>query len=411
MAVMLSESLLSAMRSILANGFRSVLTVLSILIGVASVITIIALMEGFGGQLTEQFKGLGSNALTISPHTPFKDALQGKKARLTEQDMAIITQRVDGISHITPLFNIGAQFNGNVVFESTSATTLLFGTTMNYQALYQNFAEQGRFISPIDDQNRRRVCVLGPQLKRNLELPDDPVGHYLKVGEHWLKIIGVMEERGELLGFSQDDYLLIPYNTALSMIGEAYDASIDSIVLKVDDLNQMDFVKNQIRLQLRRFHQLSPEQDDDFKINTAEQLMDSVRNMTQMLTMILGGIVAVSLLVGGIGIMNIMLVSVVERTREIGICKALGATRADILLQFMLESLLLSLLGGVLGIVAGIGLAAMTVLAFPVLGNIAVPLWSVLLAVGFSGCIGILFGIIPASRAANLDPIDALRYE
>lgn len=411
MAVVLSESLLSAMRSILANGFRSVLTVLSILIGVASVITIIALMEGFGGQLTEQFKGLGSNALTISPHTPFKDALQGKKARLTEQDMAIITQRVDGISHITPLFNIGAQFNGNVVFESTSATTLLFGTTMNYQALYQNFAEQGRFISPIDDQNRRRVCVLGPQLKRNLELPDDPVGHYLKVGEHWLKIIGVMEERGELLGFSQDDYLLIPYNTALSMIGEAYDASIDSIVLKVDDLNQMDFVKNQIRLQLRRFHQLSPEQDDDFKINTAEQLMDSVRNMTQMLTMILGGIVAVSLLVGGIGIMNIMLVSVVERTREIGICKALGATRADILLQFMLESLLLSLLGGVLGIVAGIGLAAMTVLAFPVLGNIAVPLWSVLLAVGFSGCIGILFGIIPASRAANLDPIDALRYE
>jgi len=411
MSVVLRESLWSAIRSILANGFRSALTVLSILIGVASVITVIALMEGFSGQLTEQFKGLGSNALTISPHTPFKDALQGKKSRLTERDMALIAERVDGISHVTPLFNIGAQFNGNVVFENKSATTLLFGTTMNYQALYQNFAVQGRFISPIDEQNRRRVCVLGPELKKNLDLPEDPIGHYLKVGDHWLRIIGVMEERGELLGFSQDDYLLIPYSTSLSMIGEAYEASIDSIVLKVDDLDQLDFVKDQIRRQLRHFRQLSPDQDDDFKINTAEQLMDSVRNITQMLTTILGGIVAVSLLVGGIGIMNIMLVSVVERTREIGICKALGATRTDILLQFMLESLLLSLLGGVLGIAVGVGLAAMTVLAFPVLGHIAVPLWSVLLAVGFSGCIGILFGIIPASRAANLDPIEALRFE
>ncbi|WP_299943458.1 ABC transporter permease [uncultured Microbulbifer sp.] len=407
----LRESLRAALHAILNQGFRSFLTVLSIVISVASVITIIALMQGFGVQLSEQFKGLGTNTLTITPYTPFKEALQGKKSRLTHDDMIQIQHRVDGISHATPLLNISAFFQGKVRYKASNTLTQIYGTTRNYESLYESYPQYGRFFTPTDDRSRRQICVIGAKVRDDLELPENPVGEFLQIGSQWFKIVGVMEERGELLGFNQDDYVLLPYRTARSATGGALEASIDSIVLKVDDLNQLPLVKERVRRVLRIHHGLRAEVDDDFKVSTAEQLMDSVSSITDMLTMVLGGIVSISLLVGGIGIMNIMLVSVVERTKEIGICKSLGAKRSDILLQFLLEGFLLSFLGGVLGVALGFGLAELVILIVPVLSSVSIPLWAVLLSVWFSGVIGIVFGIIPASKAANLDPIEALRYE
>ena len=407
----LLENFRAAMQSIIAYRFRSFLTTLSIVIGVASIITIIALMEGFSRQLTEQFKGLGTNSLTITPYTPFKEALQGKKSNLTHADMEQIVHKVDGIGYVTPLLNIGSYFQGTVGFKSNNTFTQIYGTTINYQSLYERYPNIGRFLSPLDNVNRRRICVIGSTTKKNLQLPDDPIGEYISLGGHWLKVVGVMEERGELLGFSQDDYVLLPYSTARSVIGEALEASIDSIALKVDDMNQLPRVKDRLKQLLRQQHNIKLDEDDDFKVSTAEQLMDSVNFITGMFTLVLVGIVGVSLIVGGIGIMNIMLVSVVERTREIGICKALGATRSTILLQFLFEGFLLSLFGGMVGVLLGYGIAEAIVIIIPALPDIAIPLWSIFLSVSFAGAIGVIFGIVPASKAANLNPIDALRYE
>lgn len=405
------ECLAMSFRAIKCNGFRSFLTILSIAIGIASVTSIIAVMEGFSGQLTEQFKGLGTNALTITPYTPFKKALQGDRSRITHSDMEYIKLRIEGIRDVTPLLNIGRSFRGQVRHRAILVQTQVFGTTMNYQSLYDSFPVNGRFLTPSDDRGRRKVVVLGAKVAKELEFSDTPIGEYIQVGNVWLKVVGVMEERGELLGFSQDDYILLPYGTARNIVGETSDANIDSIVFKVAELSQIDDIKTKATKLLRTKHKIGFDEDADFKVSTAEQLMESVTSITDMLTAVLAGIVGVSLLVGGIGIMNIMLVSVVERTKEIGICKSLGATYLDILMQFLMEGLLLSLFGGFIGILIGTSLASLVTLLVPIFTDVVIPMWAIFLSVTFSAGLGILFGILPASKAANLNPVDALRHE
>ena len=241
-------------------------------------------------------------------------------------------------------------------------------------------------------------------------MPDDAIGEFFNVGKQWCKVAGVLEKQGELLGFSRDSIVLLPYDTAKRMMGASKDLDIQIQVL-VDEINRQHEVIGRIRRVLRQEHGLKAGERDDFKVQTPEQLTDSFNSVIDMVTAVSAGIVGISLFVGGIGIMNIMLVSVTERTREIGILKALGATRQHILLQFLIEALALTLIGGFIGIVIGYGLGALVAMLLPGFPAAYVPFWAVVISFGFCAAVGIVFGILPAVKAANLDPIVALRYE
>jgi putative ABC transport system permease protein len=402
------ESTRSAALSVKAHGFRSFLTTLGIIIGVTSVIAVVSVMQGLSGNITKQFDGMGTNVLNVNAFTPKKERLQGKIAKLTYQDFLEIKYKVPGIDNITPtVMAMGA--NAVAQYKGVSRTTQVTGTGSSYQMLYGVYPEQGRFFNLSDDNSRRRVAVLGPSVIENLEIKGDALGQYISIGGEWFKIIGVLEKRGKLFGFDQDDYILLPYSTTQALLGGAEEPDI-MISMQVDNAENITGIKQHITNLLRRNHNLNEDQGDDFKISSAEQMLETVNNITATTTLVLSGVVGISLLVGGIGIMNIMLVSVTERTREIGIQKALGATRVDILLQFLIEAIFLCLLGGVIGLALGYGAGAL-VSSIIDLPAATVPGWAIALSLGFSAGVGVIFGIIPAAKAANLEPIDALRYE
>jgi putative ABC transport system permease protein len=374
------------------------------------VITVVSIVQGFSYSIADKFKGLGSDSLTVRAYTSFEQAMQGTENRLSMNDYNHLVQHISGVSNMSPFFLPFGDFGTTVKNGSTSAFTRVMAITANYQDANQVFAETGRFITSEDDASRRKVCVIGSKLRENLKLPDNPPGSYIDVGGEWFKVIGVTETRGEMFGMSQDDYALVPFSVGQTIAGNANQINV-AITFNVDQIDQMDEIQDRVIGLLRQLHHLKPGQVDDFKVQTAQQLTDTFGKIIDTLTLVLGGIVSVSLLVGGIGIMNIMLVSVTERTREIGICKALGAQRHHILMQFLIEAVLLSVLGGLIGLglgyLLGIGAAKM----IPNFPSATVPWWAVLLSFGFSSVVGIVFGIMPAAKAANLDPIEALRYE
>lgn len=407
---LLLESLRSAFAAIRAHGFRSFLTALGIIIGVASVIAVVSIVQGLSHTVNAQFQGLGSNSITIRSFTPFQQQMQGRLAKLTEDDLRVIRYRIDGISHITPILFDPMNQASRVGYRAQTTFTRVYGVGSNYMDVNQIFPQDGRFFARSDDERRRLVCLVGVDVIENLDLPSNGLNEFIRIGSEWCKIVGVMEARGELLGFSQDDYVLLPFNTMQRLLGTSREYDIQ-IQLLVDDIARMDEVIARIRRVLRQQHDLKPGEADDFRVQTAEQLTESFNAIVNTITAVAGGIVGISLLVGGIGIMNIMLVSVTERTREIGILKALGARRVDILLQFLIEAVVLCILGGVLGIALGYGVGALVALLLPGFPPAHVPLWAILLSVGFSAAVGILFGILPAAKAAQLDPIESLRYE
>ncbi len=401
------ECLRSALISIRAHGFRSILTTLGIIIGIASVIAIVSVVQGLSDSISQEYEGLGANGLTVQSYASPEDIMNGHFGRLTPDDLQLIIDRTDGIESITPI--LSSNFASGVRYGSKTTTGSVIGTTSTYSKVNQIFIQTGRFLSESDNQTRRRVCVIGTQVRDDLLLPEDPTGKFIEINSEWVKIIGLAEPKGEILGFKQDNIVLLPYSTMQSLNGNQAQVNIQ-IKLTVTHLNEIDMVAEKIRTLLRQAHRIKST-TDDFIVQSSDQLKKSSAKITATVTLVMAGIVGISLLVGGIGIMNIMLVSVTERTREIGICKALGAKRSYILLQFLMESLTLCSLGGLIGLITGyalgMGLAAM----IPGLPSAYVPWWAVAISIGSSALIGVVFGIVPAAKAANLDPIESLRYE
>ena len=404
----LIESSRSALAAIFANRLRSFLTTLGIIIGVASVIAVVSVTGGMSAFIGDSFASLGADSLTIRSYTPFEDLMKGVRSRLTPADLELIEERGEGIASITPVLE--ANRSSQIKYGPQTAYSQIMGTTYAYQDVSQSYTEIGRFLAQSDNLTRRRVAVLGEDVRENLNLPEDPINKYVELSVEWFKVVGLLEPMGDIMGQSRDNIVLIPYSTMVSIQGNQSRIDI-GIQLNLTPTANVENVSSQLTTLLRNSHDLSSDEDDDFRIQTAEQLMEQFDQILGTLTMVIGGIVSISLLVGGIGIMNIMLVSVTERTREIGICKAIGAKSHHILMQFLIEALLLSLLGGLIGLVSGYGLGMLIANSIPDFPPANVPLWAASLALGFSGFVGVLFGILPAAKAARLDPIDALRYE
>jgi putative ABC transport system permease protein len=403
----LQEGLRSAMGSILAHRLRSFLTMLGIIIGVASVICVIALVQGLSSSITQQFAGLGSTTLTLQAETPIADRLRGKQNRLRLSDVDELRFRMDGISFITPMVPVSV---GQASYGDRTAAGRFMGSTQSLQDVQQLYPRSGRFITNSDNDSRRRVVVLGEQIRKDLELPEKPEGTFIQIGREWFKVIGVMESRGMVLGQNLDGFLVMPYQTALSF-GSAQVNPDFSVTFVVNDPDAVQNVKQRVTSLIRRAHGIEKDDPDDFLVQASDSFLKTFEQITGTITAVVAGVVGISLLVGGIGIMNIMLVSVTERTREIGIAKALGAPRRFILLQFLIEAMVLAVIGGLIGMLLGFGLAYGVAAVIPNFPPPAVPWWAVAGSCLFSMLIGMVFGILPASKAANLVPIDALRYE
>jgi putative ABC transport system permease protein len=386
---------------------RSFLTTLGILIGTASVIAVVSLVQGFSASIKNQFADLGGSTMNLQAENDNENFRTGKLNFISFDDVDALRHRVPGVGQVAPMMQIPAHAAS---YRGRSTMPDLLATTADFQLVRGRFPEFGRFIVDSDDRGRRRVVVIGAKLRDDLKMPENPVGEFLRLGNEWFKVVGVMEKRGEILGFSQDNYAVIPFDVGRAMTGNNNQPFL-AVSFTVPDLEQVEVVRERAKRAIRLSRKLKPGQEDDFRIEAADSFVKQFEQVTGTATAVVAGVVSISLLVGGIGIMNIMLVSVTERTREIGILKALGATRRDILVQFLLEAGLLALLGGIIGIIlgyaAGVGIAAL----IPNFPPAQVPIWVVVAAAGFSALVGVVFGIMPASKAAALDPIEALRYE
>ena len=401
------EAFRAALTSLLAHRMRSFLTTLGILIGTASVIAVVSLVQGLSDSIKSQFADMGGSTLTLRAENSTENIQTGKLNTITFDDIDVLRYRVSGIAQVAPLMvvqAVGASYHGRSTQPQVQATTA------DFQQVHNEYPQHGRFIVDSDDQGRRRVAVIGTKLRDDLKMPANPIGEYFQIGREWFKVVGLMPKQGEILGMSLDNNVTIPFDVGRAMMGNANEPMLQAH-FTVANLEQVESVRERVKRAMRTSRGIAPGKDDDFKVEAADAFVKQFDTIASTATAVLAGIVGISLLVGGIGIMNIMLVSVTERTREIGILKALGATQRDILVQFLLEAGLLALLGGLIGIVlgfaTGMGIAAL----IPNFPPAHVPVWVVIAAAGFSAMVGVVFGIMPASKAAGLDPIEALRYE
>ena len=403
---MYKESFLMAWASLIANKMRSILTMLGIIIGVAAVIALVSIGNGVKQDIQNSISSLGSNLLMVmpgAPRTPGVRPSQGSMKSLKVSDYQAIS-KLDGVKAASP-------YTANsyvTIYQSKNWTTTVSGVSSNFQDVNNWTMAEGRFISSKNVENRERVAVVGQTVVKNLFAGEDPVGKEIRVKNIPFRVIGVLNSKGNgTMGNDQDDVIFIPYTTAMERV-EAVDYLRMVYVVASDD-NGIDRLQSDIENLLRVRHSIKDTNLDDFNIQNMKSIMETMEQTTGTLTLFLGAVAAISLVVGGIGIMNIMLVSVTERTREIGIRKALGATYFVIVTQFLIEAVVISLMGGLIGIALGIGASKLIGLASGMSTVISVP--TIVLSFAFSMAIGLVFGIYPARKAAKLNPIDALHYE
>ena len=398
------ESVLMAWSSIVSNKMRSLLTMLGIIIGVAAVIALMSIGYGVQESIKSDISRLGSNTITITPGTgrkPGVRAAAGSTQTLTYKDYQAI-KNLPNITYAAPLVtNSYLLVNGN-----KNWNTRVYGCTTDYAALSSLTAQEGRFWTEKEYTARARVAVIGKTVATGLFGEEDPIGQKVRINGDPFTVIGLLEEKGYSF-MDQDDRVLCPFSTVQErMLHITY---VNNIVISSDNDSDLAQIESDVTNLLRTRHRIATGAEDDFSIQNSQDLLKTMESTTQTLTIFLGSIAAISLLVGGIGIMNIMLVSVTERTKEIGIRKALGATYRMIIVQFLIESITVSLAGGFLGVALGVGIALLiphiselsTLLtAAPIVGSFV-----------FSVLIGLIFGLYPAQKAAKLNPIDALHYE
>ena len=399
-----------SLRALRVNKMRSALTMLGIIIGVAAVITMLAVGRGASNKISEQIATVGSNLIIVLPGSTTASGIRlgsGASQNLTRADAEAIKNECSAVLTTAPILNGSAQ----IVYGNQNWATSVFGTDEGMLEVRDWPLSSGRNFYEQEIRSGAKVCILGRTVVDNLFGNDDPLHKAIRIKKVPFVVIGVLESKGQsMMGQDQDDIIYVPVSTAQrNLFGRWFPGTVRSIMVKAGSTEELDRAETQIRELLRQRHRIGPDQEDDFTVRNLTQMLQMAEQASNVMALLLAAIASVSLLVGGIGIMNIMLVSVTERTREIGIRMAVGAKSWDIRLQFIIEAVILSLIGGLIGVLLGI--LAAEFLSFFAGWTILISTYSVVLSFGFSGLVGIFFGFYPAYKASLMNPIDALRHE
>jgi putative ABC transport system permease protein len=399
-----------ALRALGRNKMRSFLTALGIIIGVGAVISMVSIGEGAKQGVQDRFNSMGTNLLFISPGSKNRGGVHtgsGGWTTLKPEDAVAIALNCPAVKYTSPSNSTRAQ----VVYGNKNWNTSIQGTGYRYPEVRNWEVDEGTYFDEAQEKSAAKVCVLGSELKKNLFEDEDPIGKVIRVKSIPFRVIGTLKSKGESGGwFNRDDMIAVPYTTVMKRLThQDYISSIDISAVAADQTKE---AQTEIEELMRIRHKIAPGAEDDFQVRNMSEIAEGAAQATQIMTILLGSIASISLLVGGIGIMNIMLVSVTERIREIGIRMAVGAKQKDILLQFLTEAVVLSVLGGLIGVFFGVGLSKLLhyISIFSTFKT-SVPLNAIVLAFAFSASVGIFFGFYPARKASRLDPIEALRYE
>jgi len=410
MNVLISQRI--ALRALLRNKGRSTLTIIGIIIGIAAVISVIAVGQGATTMIKEQIKSMGNNVLMIFPGSAQAGGVHfggGTKSTLTVKDCEAIAKECPTILAISPMVRAG----GQVIYKDKNWRSSLQGIGLDYLTIRSQTIAVGEFFTESDINNAVKNCIIGSTVVDNLfpdEAKEDIVGKMIRIRSVPFKVVGILERKGAAaFGQDQDDVILAPWSTVNRFFEHSSFNTVDNMLASARSTELIAQAKSEITALLRQRHNIMDGADDDFNIRDMTELTDMITSTSKLMTMLLAMIASISLIVGGIGIMNIMLVSVTERTREIGVRMAIGARGKDILMQFLVESSILASIGGILGITLGAVTAEILSRSFK--WPISVSISSVILALVFSAGVGIFFGFYPAWKASRLDPIEALRYE
>jgi putative ABC transport system permease protein len=404
----LLESILAAFRAIRANKVRAFLTSLGILIGVMNVVAMVSLISGVNASVLDLFRSLGTNSFIVTKmpagNVNYEQYLEYiRRPDFTYSDAEAVEESCPSVVAVSPqTFVFRKAKRGN---ESTR-DIIIMGVTPEYQYVSDGDVADGRFFAWPESDRKRQVAVLGNPVKEHLFPGVDPIGKDISIGNRRFRVVGVLEPMGEMFGQALDDFVIIPYKTLTKLYGGRLTSRLS---IKAESAEVMDEAMEEVTRILRQRRGLRSGDENNFEIITQQQLVEMYENLTRVTWIVMIGISAIALVVGGVGIMNIMMVSVTERTREIGIRKAVGARARDVAVQFLVEAAVLSGIGGLLGLAAAYALATFVSSVTPI--PAVVELWSVVLALGVSVGVGVFFGLYPASKAAKLDPIVALRYE
>lgn len=393
-----------SVKSLLTNKLRTFLAVLGIVIGVLAVITMMGIGTGAKNQVMAQINSMGSNLLIVRPGlSRGRGVFSGNRQTLKVEDAREILKRIDNIQKVSPVVNTRTQLK----YFNTNTNTTVTGSSNTYFSIRNYLIGTGRFFTDNEAERNARVAVIGSKTASDLFGTDNCIGQTIKVQGINYRVIGLLKSKGDQGFFNPDDQIIVPYTTAMNqLMGIDYITEID---IYVTDENKIDQVETSIEALLRKRHRIKEDADSDFSIQNQAEMLQTASTVLGTFTLLLSGIAGISLLVGGIGIMNVMLVTVTERIREIGIRKSIGAKDRDILRQFLIESVIMSGFGGFIGVSGGIGISLLIDIVTPLTTQVEPS--SILLALAISASVGIFFGYYPARRAAKLNPIEALRHE